>query len=133
MQSSEAPRGSQGQALANPVMATKAERPRAATPARTERKVRPGQTTASQHAPDGAQSAGPGIRAESQSAGDVQATPKIILFQQWMSGQLKRKNAAVTPVDYDPDEEAVRDIVYSPASTADQQEPEYERCVGWTD
>jgi hypothetical protein len=59
--------------------------------------------------------------------------PKIILFQQWLAGQLNRKNPAVDRATPTPEGDGVEEITYSPIPHTYQEESEYERCVGWTD
>lgn len=71
---------------------------------------------------------------EAQPAVDPKS--KIIQLQAWLSGQLTRKQAA-QPLPVPPDVDGVSEIVYAPLSgpvaQAYQENPDYERCVGWTD
>lgn len=61
---------------------------------------------------------------------------KIIQIQQWLAGQMTRKQAS-QPLSVTPDTDGVSEIVYAPLSAqvapAYQETVDYERCVGWTD
>lgn len=61
---------------------------------------------------------------------------KIIQIQQWLTGQMTRKQAT-QPLRVATDADGVSEIVYAPlgAQTAQayQETVDYERCVGWTD
>jgi hypothetical protein len=73
------------------------------------------------------------LERETSSAVPGEPVPKIILFQQWLAGQLNRKNAPTKRLAPTTDEDGVQEIVYSPSAPTYEEEPEYERCVGWTD
>lgn len=61
---------------------------------------------------------------------------KIIQIQQWLAGQMTRKQAS-QPLPVAPDADGVSDIVYAPlgaqVAQSYQETVDYERCVGWTD
>lgn len=54
---------------------------------------------------------------------------KVILLQQWLAAQLNKNSAN----EASSDNNGVQEIVYAPIAPTHQEEPEYERCVGWTD
>lgn len=74
--------------------------------------------------------------AEEPIAYSAEPKSKIIQLQQWLSGQITRKQAN-QPLPVAPDAEGVSEIVYAPlggqAAQAFQENVDYERCVGWTD
>jgi hypothetical protein len=71
--------------------------------------------------------------ARSERTGRGETKSKIILLQQWLADQFNKKNAEPKRPVPGPDEDGVQDIVYTPITTVYQEEPGYERCVGWTD
>lgn len=66
----------------------------------------------------------------------TEAKSKIIQIQQWLSGQVTRKQLN-QPLPVTPDADGVSEIVYAPlgaqAAQAYQETIDYERCAGWTD
>lgn len=58
---------------------------------------------------------------------------KIILLQQWLADQFNKKNTQAKPDTTQPAEEGIQDIVYASLAPTYNEEPGYERCVGWTD
>jgi hypothetical protein len=77
--------------------------------------------------------------AEEQQSYEAQPTEgksKIIQLQEWLAGQLNRKQAH-QPLVVQPDADGVSDIVYAPlggiTTQSYQETADYERCVGWTD
>lgn len=74
--------------------------------------------------------------AEEHTAYTAEPKSKIIQLQQWLSGQITRKQAN-QPLPIAPDGDGVSEIVYAPlggqAAQAFQESVDYERCVGWTD
>lgn len=76
------------------------------------------------------------VAAEEHAAYTPEPKSKIIQLQQWLSGQISRKQAN-QPLPVTPDADGVSEIVYAPlggpAAQAYQESVDYERCVGWTD
>ncbi|MCG3141073.1 MAG: hypothetical protein HDKAJFGB_02243 [Anaerolineae bacterium] len=76
------------------------------------------------------------IAAEERAAYAPEPKSKIIQIQNWLAGQLTRKQMA-QPLAVAPDADGVSDIVYAPlgnpSASAFQETVDYERCVGWTD
>jgi hypothetical protein len=81
---------------------------------------------------------------EPEPPAQPEAKPKIIQLQEWLAGQLLKKqngdtraNNPYKPQSVRADADGVSDIVYAPlggqAAIAYQETIDYERCVGWTD
>ena len=66
----------------------------------------------------------------------TESKSKIIQIQQWLSGQVTRKQLN-QPLPVTPDADGVSEIVYAPlgaqAAQVYQETIDYERCAGWTD
>lgn len=82
------------------------------------------------------------LETQAQYNAVLEAKPKIIQLQEWLAGQINKKQTgassknAYKPQPLNPDADGVSDIVYSPlgqVATAYQETIDYERCVGWTD
>jgi hypothetical protein len=76
------------------------------------------------------------VAAEERAPYAPEPKSKIIQIQQWLAGQMTRKQAA-QPLPVTPDADGVSEIVYAPlggqTAQAYQETIDYERCVGWTD
>ena len=78
------------------------------------------------------------VAAEERTACATAPEPKskIIQIQQWLAGQVTRKQMS-QPLPVTPDTDGVSEIVYAPlgaqTSQAYQETIDYERCAGWTD
>lgn len=76
------------------------------------------------------------VAAEERATYAPEPKSKIIQIQQWLAGQMTRKQAA-QPLPVTPDADGVSEIIYAPlgGQTAQvyQETVDYERCVGWTD
>ncbi len=70
---------------------------------------------------------------KAETRGRVETKSKIILLQQWLADQFNKKESGQRRAAPVPDEDGVQEIVYTPIAPVYQEEPGYERCVGWTD
>jgi hypothetical protein len=107
-----------------------------ATPAKLERArgiVQRGHALAAKDSREPAQGAAAPRRNKSERAAPAEPVSKIILLQQWLADQLNKKNADPRRSAPPPDEDEVKEMVYSPIAPASQEEAGHERCVGWTD
>lgn len=120
-----------------PVLAQHSAAPEALSPAAADMLAR-AKATAQKKAQEQATiaQAAQRVAAEERAAYSPEPKSKIIQIQQWLSGQMTRKQAA-QPLPVAPDADGVSEIVYAPlgaqATQAYQETIDYERCVGWTD